>query len=113
MDIPQDILDQLRIDFGIEAVPGLIEKLVAATGNARVQRCIVFKARGHRWFFDYLCRMTKLDFRDVIMTAEYGNGDPQLRLYDFSKPIPLAKIENPFPVQDFQSARVQDDGKAI
>ncbi len=114
MELAADILEQLCADFGAEAVNPLAEQLAETTSIARVQRCIVFKARGHRWFFNYLCKMTKLDFRDMIVTAEYGNGDPQLRLYDFSKPIPMARIEDPFAIHDFsKSSQKPQDGLPV
>jgi hypothetical protein len=86
--VEPDILDQLTRDFPSTAVPGLLVKLRETTKSPRLQRCIVFAAHGHPWLFDYLCRLTKVDHRDVIMTAEYWRGDSQLGLYDFNKPIP-------------------------
>jgi hypothetical protein len=96
VDIDPDILDQLRADFPAEAIPEVTAELVAATTSQRILRCIVFEARGHRWLLSYLCRLAKLDWRDVIMSAEYARGDPQLRLYDFNRPIPQARIDHPF-----------------
>ena len=101
MDLDPDIVEQLRRDFAEEAVPAVITQLLATTKSPRVHRCIVFAARGHRWFLDYLCRMAKSDWRDVIMTAEYARSDPQLRLYDFNNPIPAARIEDPLAIHDF------------
>lgn len=104
MDLDADIFEQLQRDFAAEVVPSIVAQLLATTESTRVQRCIVFAARGHRWFFDYLCRMAKSDSRDVIATAEYARLDPQLRLYDFGKPIPAARIEEPMAFQDFSKS---------
>lgn len=101
MDVDPDILDQLQRDFPSEAIPAVLSQLLATTKSQRVLRCIVFAARGHRWFLDYLCRMAEFDCRDVIMTAEFARSDPQLQLYDFSKPIPAAKIDDPMAFHDF------------
>ena len=100
MNPDPDILEQLERDFSAEEVPGIVGQLLATTNSPRVLRCIVFAARGHRWFLDYLCRMAKCDYRDVIMTAEYARSDPQLRLYDFNKPIPTARIDDPMASDD-------------
>jgi hypothetical protein len=101
MDLEPDIVEQLRRDFAEAAVPTVARQLLATTKAPRVQRCIVFAARGHRWFLDYLCRLAKSDWRDVIMTAEHARSDPQLRLYDFNKPIPAARIDDPMAFHDF------------
>ena len=94
MKIEPDILNQLESDFPPDEIPVRVEQLVKATNDSRMQRCIVFASRGHPWYFDYLCRLVKVDFRDVILAAEYDRLDA--RLYDFSRPIPLARIDNPY-----------------
>ena|SRR5688500_14553138 len=99
MNIEADIVKQVQSDFPPEAVPTVLAQLETASSTPRIQRCIVFAARGHPWYFDFLCRLSKIDYRDVIMAAEYERlGD---RLYDFTKPIPEARIDvNRYPSPD-------------
>ncbi len=94
MELAPDIVEQARLDFPPEKVGEVLEHLAAAANSERIQRCIVFAARGHSWRFEFLCKLAKEDFRDVIMNAEYDRHDN--RLYDFNKPIPEARIENPY-----------------
>jgi hypothetical protein len=94
MEVAPDIVDQLRRDFPAAEVGARLAQLVQASSSPRIQRCIVFASRGHSWHFDYLCRLAKVDYRDVIMAAEYDRRDA--RLYDFNKPIADARIENPY-----------------
>lgn len=89
---PADVVACVRADFPVSEVDMVLARLAAATRQPRLQRCIVFAARGHRRHFDYLCRLVGVDERDVIFGAEYA--DPQIRLYDFSRPIPSARIDD-------------------
>jgi hypothetical protein len=85
-----DIIEQIRRDFSSEEVAHVLDRLESATTSPRILRCIVFAARGHPWYFDFLCRQAKTDYRDVIKAAEYEPlGE---RLYDFNQPIPEARI---------------------
>jgi hypothetical protein len=94
MELPPDIVAQANTDFPPEKVSEVLEQLQAASSSERIRRCIVFAARGHAWRFRFLCKLAKDDFRDVIMNAEYDRQDT--RLYDFNKPIPEARIDQPF-----------------
>jgi hypothetical protein len=93
MSIETDIIQQVQAEFPLEAVPDILTQLEAASHTPRVQRCIVFAARGHPWYFAYLCRHAKTDYRDVIMAAEYVMSD--VRLYDFTRPFHNARIDVP------------------
>ena len=93
MSIETDIVEQVQADFPAEAVPNVLAQLEAASTTPRIQRCIIFAARGHPWYFAYLCRHTKTDYRDVIHAAEYVLSD--VRLYDFARPIHIARIDDP------------------
>jgi hypothetical protein len=93
MDIANDILEQMQRDFPDEELAGRLAQLAEATKLERLQRCIVFASRGHPWYFEYLCRLAKVDYRDVIMAAEY---ERDAKLYDFSKPIGEARIDDPY-----------------
>jgi hypothetical protein len=94
VEIAPDIVAQVRIDFPPEKVSEVLGQLQAATSTDRIRRCIVFAARGHPWRFQFLCKLAKSDFRDVIMDAEYDRFDAHL--YDFTKPIPDARIDQPY-----------------
>ncbi|SRR6266511_253421 len=94
MSIEADIVEQVQADFPSETVSSVLAQLEAASSTPRIQRCIVFAARGHPWYFAYLCRHTKTDYRDVIMAAEYVLSD--LRLYDFTRPFHSARIDDPY-----------------
>jgi len=91
--IAPDIIAQATSDFPPEKVREVLAHLAAATSSERLQRCIVFAARGHPWRFEFLCKLAKDDFRDVIMNAEYDRHDN--RLYDFNRPISEALIGHP------------------
>jgi hypothetical protein len=94
MNIAQDIIDQLRHDFPGDEVDRRLAQLAEASNTTRIQRCIVFASRGHAWYFDYLCKLAQIDYRDVIMAAEYDRLDA--RLYDFNMPIAEARIDDPY-----------------
>jgi hypothetical protein len=94
MSIEPDIVESVRADFSAEVVPDVLGRLEAASNMPRIQRCIVFAARGHPWYLEYLCQLAKIDYRDVIMAAEYDRLN--IRLYDFTMPIPHARIEDPY-----------------
>jgi hypothetical protein len=94
MDIAPDIVDRLRRDFPAAVADARLAQLAQASGSPRIQRCIVFASRGHPWYFDYLCKLAKVDYRDVIMAAEYDRLNA--RLYDFNNPIAEARIDDPY-----------------
>lgn len=93
MEIDPDIVSQVRSDFPPDEVSARLDQLAAASMCQRVLRCIVFAARGHPWYFDSLCKLARIDYRDVIVAAEYERLGA--RLYDFSKPFDRARIEAP------------------
>jgi hypothetical protein len=94
MKMAADIVEQVRRDFDASEVDARLDQLARATSTERVRRCIAFAARGHAWYFDYLCKLASIDFRDVIKAAEYTREDD--RLYDFSRPISEARIEHAY-----------------
>lgn len=104
MDITPDILERVHADFPSDEVEARLAQLAAASPSLRILRCIVFAARGHPWYFDYLCKLAKVDDRDVIMAAEYERLGT--RLYDFTKPFAWARIDHPYG--PFQSASESD-----
>jgi hypothetical protein len=94
MEIARDIVEQLRKDFPANEVDARLSQLASASASERIQRCIVFASRGHPWQFEYLCKLAKIDVRDVIMAAEYDRFDT--RLYDFNRAIDQARIDDPY-----------------
>ena len=93
MDLDPDIEERVRLEFPPEAVTDTLRKLVDASATPRIQRCIIFAARGNPWYFDYLCKIAKRDYRDVIKAAEYGLFD--IYLYDFNRPFSKARNGQP------------------
>ena len=95
-ELEPDIVAYVRQNFPSDAVPAALARLAAVSAFPRIQRCIAFASRGHPWYFDFLCKTHKLDAhgQTAIMKAEYM--DSQTQLYDFSRPIDQARIENPF-----------------
>jgi hypothetical protein len=91
--IESDIVEYIRQTFPCEAVEYTLARLASASAVPRIQRCIAFASRGHTWYFDYLCNLAQVDYRDVICAAEYSRLD--IRLYDFNRPIPLAQWSEP------------------
>ena len=104
-DLDPDILARVPHDFPPGDVTGRLAQLAEASTCQRILRCIVFAARGHPWYFDYLCKLAMIDYRDVIMAAEYEREGA--RLYDFNKPLDQAQISNPYA--GFSTANDPDD----
>jgi hypothetical protein len=86
-----DIEECLARDFPADALPAALSSIAAASSSPRIQRCIAFAARGHPSYFDYLCKLARIDYRDVIMAAEYDRFGTQL--YDFNQPVSKARLE--------------------
>jgi hypothetical protein len=57
MDIDPDIVARVYAEFSSDEVTKRLAQLADASRNQRVLRCIVFAARGHPWYFDYLCKL--------------------------------------------------------
>ena len=95
--LPPDVVAQLGRDFGDRAA------LVAAmllTGRRlgssdyisdRLVRCIVFAAHGDESRVQPLIELKRLDFRDVIVAAEY-DALAMRQLRDFNRPFGEADI---------------------
>jgi hypothetical protein len=95
-ELEPDIVDYVRQNFPSDAVPAALARLASVSTFPRIQRCIAFASRGHPWYFEFRCKTHKQDAHShtAIMRAEYF--DSQTRLYDFSRPIPQARIDDPF-----------------
>jgi hypothetical protein len=74
MNVAPDIESQLKHDFPQDFTARLKQLTDLHPVSDRLIRCIVFAARGHPWYFDFLCRRAKHDYRDVLKAAEYEPG---------------------------------------
>jgi hypothetical protein len=93
-DLAPDIVEYVHHNFSSDIASSTIDRLTVISRSNRIRRCIAFESRGHPWYFDYLCKLLSVDYRDVIFAAEYM--DSQTRLYDFTMPIDKARIDAPF-----------------
>ena len=95
-ELEPDIIEYVQRNFPSDAIRSTLARLASISIFPRIQRCIAFASRGHPWYFEYLCKMHKIDAhgQTAIMKAEYM--DFQTRLYDFSRPIDQARIDDPF-----------------
>lgn len=88
--LPQDILTKVRQDFSeadavaILELMGELQKENPRIFSDRILRCIVFSADGS--FDEFACqvKLARLDWRDVIMNAEY---DGEVRSRHFELPF--------------------------
>ncbi len=87
--LPIDILDKINQDFSKpddrELIIFLLENL-NVNERHRIMRCILFLAQGDMDIFGEYEKLAKIDYRDVIMNAEYEYPSEK-RLRDFSKPF--------------------------
>jgi hypothetical protein len=90
--LPQDIVTKVRQDFSEDDAIAILQLLSELqTENPRIfsdriLRCIVFSARGR--FDEFACAvaLARLDWRDVIVNAEYDR-DRETRRRDFGLPF--------------------------
>ncbi|MCP4374353.1 MAG: hypothetical protein GY797_40565 [Deltaproteobacteria bacterium] len=87
--LPIDILDKINQDLSKpddrELIIFLLENL-NVNERHRIMRCILFLAQGDMDIFGEYEKLAKIDYRDVIMNAEYEYPSEK-RLRDFSKPF--------------------------
>ncbi len=87
--LPIDILDKINQDLSKpddrELIIFLLENL-NVNERHRIMRCILFLAQGDMDIFGEYEKLAKIDYRDVIMNAEYEYPSEK-RLKDFSKPF--------------------------
>lgn len=94
--IPGDLRRRILADFGEAAAPGVEEELArfaeafaGENGGAppdRILRAVVHLAAGDREALRLHCRDARVDWRDVIVAAEYDRTGARLR--DFRLPFP-------------------------
>jgi len=98
MTVPSDVTEHVRAHFPSSDVDELLELLATVTDSPRLQRCIAFGARGDLAGFRSLCELVEIDYRDLIVAGEYSRDLRQL--YDFTKPIPEARLDSDGPAAD-------------
>jgi hypothetical protein len=90
--LPQDIITKVRQDFSEENAVVIVQLLIELQKENpslfcdRILRCIVFSAAGS--FDEFACqvKLARLDWRDVIMNAEYDR-DGKTHRRDFYLPF--------------------------
>jgi len=90
--LPQDIITKVRQDFSEDDAIAIIQLLSELQNENprifcdRILRCIVFSAKGR--FDEFACAvaLARIDWRDVIVNAEYDR-DRETRRRDFELPF--------------------------
>jgi hypothetical protein len=93
--LPDDLLRWLDAHFGVaeaHAARRLLEQAVDHDGKPagpRLLRCAAVGSAGDLEQLKNLIELLKIDYRDVIMAAEYDvRGGRPVRLRDLNEPIP-------------------------
>jgi hypothetical protein len=81
MPLPDDILQRVARDFAAQNVAAAVDSLDAFRGpeRPRVLRCVVHLAEGSPERLQHFLRVAELDYRDVILFAEYDRQDRHVR----------------------------------
>lgn len=82
-----DIVEYVRSNFE-EPDRSLVTTVLESYAGPepdRVRRCVLHLANGDAGEVKDLVEVATVDYRDVILSAEYDSGDRQLR--DFSRPF--------------------------
>lgn len=92
MDLPEDIAERVRLDFGSQAEQAaktLSEAAVSEMIHPRVLRCIVYLSKGNTVTLGKMIEAAVADYRDVIFAAEYEDRDRRKprHVRDFNKPF--------------------------
>src|SRR4051812_44566776 len=90
--LPQDIITKVRQDFSEDDVVAILQLLSELQKenprifSDRILRCIVFSAKGR--FDEFACAvaLARIDWRDVIVNAEYDR-DRETRRRHFELPF--------------------------
>ena len=90
--LPQDIITKVQQDFSKDeavVIVQLLSELQAENPRVfcdRILRCIVFTAEGRFDWFASEVALARMDWRDVIVNAEYDR-DRETRRRDFNSPF--------------------------
>lgn len=82
--LPPDVLERLTVDFGerSDSVAALLAAHRALNKDSvcdRLIRCIVHAACGNEQRISHLIDLERIDFRDVVMAAEYDEANRRVR----------------------------------
>ena len=75
--LPQDVVTKVQHDFSKDDAGAIVQLLTELQAedprvfSDRILRCIVFSAQGRFDWFASQVELARLDWRDVIMNAEY------------------------------------------
>jgi hypothetical protein len=89
MTLPTDITAKLNADFSDSDDRKLVQSILEdleGNENHRIMRCILYLANGDLKTFGIYSDLAQVDYRDVIMNAEYERPSNK-RLRDFNKPF--------------------------
>lgn len=93
--LPQDIITKVRQDFSeddaiaIVQLLGELQKENPTIFSDRILRCIVFSAEGSFEELECAVALARIDWRDVIVNAEYDK-DRETRRRDFELPFNMS-----------------------
>lgn len=94
MELPNDVVRWVAQHFNKAEIEPALEKLRSAeihTGepaSSRLLRCLAFNSRGNLRLLDQSIKQLGVDFRDVIVAAEYtSEAGKSVRQRDFNNPM--------------------------
>ncbi|MDB6121444.1 MAG: hypothetical protein JWQ71_437 [Pedosphaera sp.] len=93
MALPEDIIAKVRRDFSEDEEAPILQMLSEYQQRhpeqpARILRCIVFLADGSFNEFAEAIKLAQLDWRDLIVSAEYDSGSGEERhVRNFNSPF--------------------------
>ncbi len=95
-EIKKDIIDKINSDFladDAELVINLIKELKDNNKELsdRIIRCIVYVSQGDLTKLDEAQQLAELDYRDLIISAEYKNFEERLR--NFNNPFGMEHLD--------------------
>ena len=99
MELPEDVVRWVNAHFNDSEKARALDVLRTAvihTGESaspRLLRCVVVSSQGVLRRLDENIQLLRIDWRDVIMAAEYTLSDE--RVYDFNRTIDEAAIHRP------------------
>ena len=99
MELPEDVVRWVNAQFNDSEKARALDVLQTAvieTGESaspRLLRCVVVSSQGVLRRLDENIQLLRIDWRDVIMAAEYTLSDE--RVYDFNRIIDEAAILTP------------------
>ena len=94
---PEDIVDLVIEEYPVDAI-GQVHLWLESLNSDRLKRCALFQAKGSLQKLKEMVDLGQLDYRDLIMAAEYDKFHTRLR--DFNLPFgdePISSDSNEGP----------------